>query len=87
MGDATLWNAIREVKGLLCLQCKIDPCDESDPRCLYSLAKSRTQYQRDYYQANRDKKLAATKARNAEKHDEYLAYQAAYREANPGRAT
>jgi hypothetical protein len=66
-------------KEMLCLHCSLPICDEDSVVCLYSLAAQpnpaqraiikrekqlpRKKYFRDYYQANRDAKLAAANER------------------------
>ncbi len=69
-----LSDAIRETKGLLCLQCVLADCDEDDPLCLYREAKGRKTYWREYYQTNREKKIQAAKERQqANCHDHVVA--------------
>lgn len=76
MRQEQLFPNSRQVAGLLCLQCPLEICDESDPGCLYVRAESRKDYYREHYQANREKKIAAAKERN--KTPEYRLYQIEY---------
>lgn len=79
MGDTPLFCYLRETKGLLCLQCVLEDCDETDPSCLYRTMKDRKEYWREYYKENRTRKLGAAKARNNANRKEYLTYQKNYR--------
>jgi hypothetical protein len=51
----------------ICLNCTLPICDETSKKCLFRYKKSRTKYMRDYYQAHREKKLAAANARHAQR--------------------
>lgn len=52
-----------------CLNCQLPICDDKDARCAFVqiTRQDRKQYFADYYQANRDKKLAAANARHQAK--------------------
>lgn len=84
MSQRQLFPNSREVAGLLCLSCVLDACDESDPGCLYRQARppvtiTRRGYMADYYQDNREKKIAAAKERNQADPAAYAAYMREYR--------
>ena len=67
-------------KEFICLNCTLPICDEKSDRCLYQIeGVKRRSYMANYYKANREKKIAAAKARNRSDRAGYAAYFRAYR--------
>ena len=64
-----------------CTKCLLENCDEGDPQCFFRIWRiaERSEYFKEHYRRNREKKIAAATERNQQNHAEYLAYQANYR--------